>query len=240
MFWSGDAGTYSDAPKAASAINRIGQFWKPWFYKYLETIQSTGSCTEYIPLRDYYHRHTSGMFWEMEEIIPFGNHPVFRFACGWLMPPKASLLKLTQGKTIKRLYEEKHVIQDMFMPVDTLSEILEVFEEQFKVYPLWLCPFKLPQNPGLVHPKQDKTMMYVDVGAYSVPKVENFQAKKALKCVEHFVCKKDGFQMLYADNTLTREEFGEMFDRELYDNVRERYGCVNAFPDVYDKVGRHA
>jgi delta24-sterol reductase len=27
------------------------------------------------------------------------------------VPPKVSLLKLTQGKTLKRLYEEHHMIQ---------------------------------------------------------------------------------------------------------------------------------
>lgn len=35
----------------------------------------------------------------------------FRYLFGWLIPPKVSLLKLTQGKTIKKLYEENHMIQ---------------------------------------------------------------------------------------------------------------------------------
>jgi hypothetical protein len=51
------------------------------------------------------------IFWELQDIIPFGNNPIFRFLFGWLVPPKVSLLKLTQGKTLKRLYEEHHMIQ---------------------------------------------------------------------------------------------------------------------------------
>ena len=51
------------------------------------------------------------IFWEIQDIIPFGNNVVFRYLFGWLIPPKVSLLKLTQGKTIKKLYEENHMIQ---------------------------------------------------------------------------------------------------------------------------------
>ena len=51
------------------------------------------------------------IFWEIQDIIPFGNNIVFRYLFGWLIPPKVSLLKLTQGKTLKKLYEEHHIIQ---------------------------------------------------------------------------------------------------------------------------------
>ena len=32
-----------------------------------------GPAIEYIPLRHYYHRHTVSLFWEMQDIITFGN-----------------------------------------------------------------------------------------------------------------------------------------------------------------------
>ena len=92
-------------------LNHIGNFYKPWFFKHVETVLSIGSQKEYIPLRHYYHRHSRSIFWEIQDIIPFGNHPIFRYLFGWLVPPKVSLLKLTQGKTLKRLYETKHMIQ---------------------------------------------------------------------------------------------------------------------------------
>lgn len=104
------------------------------FFKHVESFLAKVEETtvEYIPLRDYYHRHSRSIFWEIQDIIPFGNHvrafqsvkqdnanipmtltfqPVFRYLLGWLIPPKVSLLKLTQGETLKRLYEEQHIIQ---------------------------------------------------------------------------------------------------------------------------------
>lgn len=72
---------------------------------------------ELIPLRHYYHRHTRSLFWEVSDIVPFGNAPWFRYLLGWTMPPKPSLLKITETPTTKRLYELYHVVQDMLVPI---------------------------------------------------------------------------------------------------------------------------
>ena len=70
-----------------------------------------------------------------QDIIPFGNHPVFRWLCGWMVPPKVSLLKLTQGQTIKELYEKNHFIQDMLVPLNKLDDALDVFHKEVEVMP---------------------------------------------------------------------------------------------------------
>ena len=71
-------GTFADDIGSDGTFNAIGQWYKPWFYKHVQTyLKNRQTGVEYIPLRDYYHRHTRSYFWTMEEIIPFGNHPVF-------------------------------------------------------------------------------------------------------------------------------------------------------------------
>ncbi|XP_065566869.1 delta(24)-sterol reductase-like [Artemia franciscana] len=47
-------------------LNPIGKWYKPWFFKHVESFLSTGKATEYLPLRDYYHRHTRSIFWELQ------------------------------------------------------------------------------------------------------------------------------------------------------------------------------
>jgi len=76
-----------------------------------------------------------------KDIIPFGNHPVFRYLLGWMVPPKVSLLKLTQGEAVKKLYENNHFIQDMLVPISRLKDSLQCFEKEVKVcfYPLCMC-----------------------------------------------------------------------------------------------------
>lgn len=192
----------SDLPPSAARDgpeNKIGRWYKPWFYKHVETILGRGEkVVEYIPLRDYYvrsrfaqhtlshiltlrmsqHRHTTAIFWEMEQIVPFGNHPLFRWLLGWAFPPKVSLLKLTQTAEIKELYKKNHVVQDLLVPISEMDRALSAVDEHFGVFPLWLCPMLLPKEPerGFIGPPGTRAdaadasaapegAMFVDIGA---------------------------------------------------------------------------
>ncbi|XP_047443506.1 delta(24)-sterol reductase [Mugil cephalus] len=222
-------------------INRIGLHFKPWFFKHVEGyLKGNRTGVEYIPLRQYYHRHTRSIFWELQDIIPFGNNPVFRCFFGWMVPPKISLLKLTQGETIRRLYEQHHVVQDMLIPMKHLQAAITHFHQDISVYPLWLCPFLLPPGRGMVHPKGQEEELYVDIGAYGEPKVKHFEAKASTRQLEKFVRDVHGFQMLYADVYMDKEEFWEMFDGQLYHRLRDELGCKEAFPEVYEKICKSA
>ena len=66
---------------------------------------------------------------------------MFRYLFGWLIPPKVSLLKLTTGETLRKLYEEKHMIQVRLMPLDFASQFLEFVGK--KLYKIMLFPLKL-------------------------------------------------------------------------------------------------
>uniref|UniRef100_H3DJS5 Delta(24)-sterol reductase n=1 Tax=Tetraodon nigroviridis TaxID=99883 RepID=H3DJS5_TETNG len=222
-------------------VNRIGLYFKPWFFKHVEGYLRGGqSGVEYIPLRQYYHRHTRSIFWELQDIIPFGNNPLFRWLFGWMVPPKISLLKLTQGETIRKLYEQHHVVQDMLVPIKHLQAAVTRFHQDVSVYPLWLCPFLLPPGRGMVHPEGQEAELYVDIGAYGEPKVKHFEATASTRQLEKFVRDVHGFQMLYADVYMSREEFWHMFDGRLYHKLRQELGCEEAFPEVYDKICKSA
>lgn len=233
-------GTMTDHAEPGK-VNRIGLHFKPWFFKHVESfLKDDLGGVEYIPLRQYYHRHTRSIFWELQDIIPFGNNPVFRWLFGWMVPPKISLLKLTQGETIRRLYEQHHVVQDMLVPMKHLKDAITCFHQDIEVYPLWLCPFLLPPGRGMVHPKGEEAELYVDIGAYGEPRVKNFEAKSTTRRLEKFVRDVHGFQMLYADVYMDREEFWEMFDGTLYHKLRDELSCKDAFPEVYDKICKSA
>lgn len=50
-----------------------------------------------------------------------------------MVPPKISLLKLTQGETLRKLYEQHHVVQDMLVPMKCLSQALHTFHNDIHV-----------------------------------------------------------------------------------------------------------
>jgi delta24-sterol reductase len=235
-----------------SKLNSIGWWFKPWFYKHVETaLQSDAPRVEYIPLREYFHRHTKSIFWELEQMCPLGNHPVFRWLFGMIMPPKVSFLKLTQTQTLQEMYEKQHVIQDMLVPLSEMSSTLRVFHQHYNLYPLWICPhrhydkegyfLRRPLNPEFEDARHGRYEMYVDLGAYGIPRKvldkQPFDIVHENRAVEDFVHSVHGFQMLYADTYRTREEFRAMFDHSHLDAMRERYGgAAAAFPEVFEKV----
>jgi len=229
-------------------IHRIGRFFGPWFYKYVQTfLRKKDGDYEYIPLRDYYHRHTRSLFWEMEDIIPFGHTWPFRILCGWLLPPKISFLKMTTPQQLHEMHEKKHIIEDYLVPMANLADTLDLQDKIIGIYPLWLCPCKIlhTEKRGLVNPIREDTM-YVDVGIYGVPPTarpehgDTFDYLTVHHEAEAYVRNIGGFQALYAQTYQSREEFRKMFDHKLYDQIREKYDCVAALPEIYDKVSRAA
>ncbi|CAJ0587020.1 unnamed protein product, partial [Mesorhabditis spiculigera] len=229
-----------DAPRNGT-VNPIGKWHKPWFYTHVEGIGRGGTeKVEYIPLRDYYHRHSKSIFWEIKEIVPFGNNLFFRWFLGWLCPPKISLLKVTTPGPVRKLYERKHVIQDMLVPLEKMADGVDVFEKEVDIYPLWLCPFVLPSLPGMIKQRTGKNQLYIDLGVYGVTHVKTYEPRESTRRLEEFVRSVNGVQMLYADTYMTEPEFWEMFDRSMYDWLRLKYDCKEAFPSVYEKVCRAA
>ena len=40
-------------------LNEIGRWFKPWFFKHVQGyLDANTTGTEYIPMKDYYHRHS--------------------------------------------------------------------------------------------------------------------------------------------------------------------------------------
>ncbi len=240
------SGWFADLP-AGKRANEIGRWYQPWFYKHVESQLSDGGSTEYLPLRDYYHRHTRSMFWELERLVPFGNHPLYRWLLGWLGAPKVSLLKLVTSTAGRRALALQHVVQDFIVPITRMAETLDHFDRAFGIYPILAYPIRLcdhgvdelqrrPTSPLLGHDYQ----MFVDLGAYGVPPAvdrgERWDATAAVRSVERYAREIGGYQCLYADTFMTRAEFEQMFDHRQYRKLRKKYGAEGAFPEVYDKV----
>lgn len=84
-----------------------------------------------------------------QDIIPFGNNPLFRYVFGWMVPPKISLLKLTQGETIRKLYEQHHVVQDMLVPMKHIKSSILRFHEDIHVSRRSVLITRLSREIGL-------------------------------------------------------------------------------------------
>lgn len=241
-----------EAKKKGNKINEQGWWFKQWFYQHAQTALKRGEFVEYIPTRQFYHRHTRCLYWEGKLILPFGDQWWFRYLLGWLMPPKVSFLKATQGDAIRNYYHEKHVIQDMLVPLYKVPDALEFSHRELELYPIWLCPHKLHKFPvkTMIYPEHGfehhhrrgdtpYAQMYTDVGLYYTPnpilRGEEFDGIQACRNIERWLIDNHGFQALYAVTELNEKDFWRMFDAGLYSRCREKYKAVGTFMGVYYK-----
>ncbi|MEM7159099.1 MAG: FAD-binding oxidoreductase [Myxococcota bacterium] len=246
---SGDFATPT-TPEEKAKINPIGRWHKPWFFKHVESFLERGADEEYIPLRDYVHRHDRAIFWTLRDMIPFGNHPVFRWVAGWACPPRIQMLKLTTTPGIRELTFTKQVFQDIVLPLTSLERAIELSEHLFDIYPVLVYPCAIMDHgdgKGQLRPPRPDTLvpgknygMYNDLGVYGVPAAvkrgEPYNATLAMRAMEHFTREVGGYSFLYADTFMSETEFREMFDHTLYDQVRRDYGAEGAFPTLYEKT----
>jgi delta24-sterol reductase len=228
-------------------INFVNCFWKPWYFLHVENALKSGAFSEYIPIRHYHHRFTRSIFWELRDLIPFANHPLYRYLLGWLGAPKVSLLKKTMSPQIRKEVFYKHAVQDIIIPIDKMQESLNKFHDWFEIYPLLIFPiavFKhnvegMMRNPSkLIYGKDYQ--MYFDLGVYGIPeKVRQgrfWDAEKVIHEMEEYTRNVGGYQCLYADTLMTCEEFQKMLNHDTYDKLRKQYNCIGAFPTVYEKI----
>ncbi|KAL7645256.1 UNVERIFIED_CONTAM: hypothetical protein RMT77_003642 [Armadillidium vulgare] len=244
-------GNFADVPEGEKhKINRVSAFYKPWYFKHVETFLEKGRDYEYIPLEDYLLRHNRSIFWVVETMIPFGNNILFRWIFGWLLPPQIAFLKFTTTPGIRAMTFTKQVFQDIVLPMNKLEKQIDKAEELFNIYPILIYPCRIydhgPHRGQLRPPRRDQMVvksnygMFNDIGIYGVPQKvkdkQRFDAVKAMREMEKFTRDVGGYPFLYADTFMTRKEFEEMFDLEAYEKVRAKYKANGAFPHLFDKT----
>eukprot|EP01126_Amoeba_proteus_P050913 TRINITY_DN6053_c0_g1_i4.p1 TRINITY_DN6053_c0_g1~~TRINITY_DN6053_c0_g1_i4.p1 ORF type:complete len:399 (-),score=71.19 TRINITY_DN6053_c0_g1_i4:159-1355(-) len=250
-------GYFSDmeTQEQKAKYNPLGRWYKPWWYKHVESYLTKGKGEEYVPLRHYLLRHNRSIFWVAADMITFGNHWLFRYLLGWLCPPKVAFLKFTTTSEVREMTFTHQVFQDITLPMTALEQSLDLAYELFELYPLLVYPCRIYDHTsdgkvplqGQLRPPRSKDLvpgknfgMFYDLGIYGVPgQIKNktpYNPTRAYKRLEKFIRNVGGYNFLYADTFLTEEEFSEMFDLTLYKQVRSKYGCEGAFPTLYQKI----
>ena len=75
----------------------------------------------------------------------------------------------------------------MLIPLPDLKASIELFHREVEIYPIWLCPFRLHAQAGMLSSPSNRDEMFVDVGVYGVPRNDRFEAEKTTRIIEEFV-----------------------------------------------------
>jgi len=253
-------GQFVDASQVESSkLNRIGLWYKPWFYQHAKTFLLKGEQVEFVPTLDFHQRHNKGCFWLAHLYLPWADGLLARILTGWLLPLNNQLLKFLKEKFEKtQIFKDaaidRGVIQDFMIPIKHLEKAVQLTDTITGIYPLWMVPSRLyqPSLPLDILPKvgsklwstltilQAGDVIFIDLGVYGFSQLPDWPGPdKTLRKFEKFTLEHQGFQGLYAETLLTFEEFCDMFPFQLYKKVRESLPhCEDAFPNTYEKVSR--
>jgi hypothetical protein len=230
-------GRFSDVPSTGSVV-RFTRRQDPWFYLHADKTVSQGTpekpAVEYVPVRDYLFRYDRGGFW------------VGKFAFEYFHLPFCFLLRYVFDKFLhtRVMYHSLHasgladnyIIQDVAVPMPAAAAFLKSLDEDFGIYPLWLCPLKFGRM-GLRHkrmnPEAHPTLLNIGIWAPGPKDVKGRDA--ANRSIEANVMELNGTKWLYAQTYYTEEEFWQIYDRPQYETLREKFQATH-LPDVYAKV----
>ena len=228
--------------------NNIGSYFKPWFFKHVQDIcQHKSEVTEIIPIYDYLMRHDRSMSMTMAYVLPFGNHWLFRYTLGWLLPPNMSLLKGSHTTKTREQSARKQVYQDIGFPMKELKKMVNLSHDLFGIYPLLCYPCKISSRRGFLdvrgerdEARREGSQLFLNLGIYGVPKAileaRGFKTVLAVRELESIVRRVGGFQHTYCDSFQTESEFESMYNHKLWKHCRAKYGAAGTFPSIFEKT----
>ncbi|KAG9245355.1 hypothetical protein BJ878DRAFT_501831 [Calycina marina] len=239
------SGKLVDGPEDSNgAIQRFSRARDPWFYINASRLpfnlgKSGIPITEYVPVVDYLFRYDRGGFWVGRYaftyfITPFNQ--VTRFLLDYCMHTRVMYHALHKSG-LSNMY----IIQDVAIPYPKIEKFMEYLDEEFKQYPIWICPLKQTGRNASIHGLQtartqkELPELMLNFGVWGPGPKQRREFVMWNRRFERKVQELGGQKWLYAQAYYTEEEFDEIYKKDAYDKLREKYGA-RYLPSVYDKV----
>ena len=202
--------------------------------------------TDYLSVYDYIWRWDTDWFWCSKH---FGlHHPLLRRLAGRRRLNSATYTKIMRWNSrvglTKKLYRwlgyrTESVIQDVDIPVQRAAGFLDFFQREVGISPVWTCPFRA-YRPEFDFPlfHTDPDTLYVNFGFWDV--VSNRQRRLEdghyNRLIERKVRELGGIKSLYSDAYFAEDEFWEVYNKPVYDELKARYDPHGTFKDLYQKT----
>lgn len=251
----------NEMPRSAK-VQTFSHPFDPWFYMHARDKTkdaTTAAVTDVVPLAEYLFRYDRGGFWVGKSAFDYFRFPFNRLTRWWLddfLHTRMLYRALHASGESKR-----YIVQDLALPYSTAEDFIDYTAEQFGIWPLWLCPLKESPRPTM-HPHSRITQpslpsspppprppppggdpaaaaaaagQMLNIGLWGFGPSDRDAFVSANRHLERRLRELGGMKWLYAHTYYTEDEFWQLYDREWYDGLREKYGATS-LPSVYDKV----
>ncbi len=190
---------------------------------------------DYLTVKDYIWRWDTDWFWCSK--VFHAQNPIVRALAGRRFLNSRtyqSIMRFSRKLPLKP--KKESVIQDVDIPIDHAPEFLDFLLREIGILPIWLCPFKTC-DPNARYPlcPVDPGKLYVNFGFWDIlPSVgvEGFYNRKIERMALHL----RGVKGLYSSSYYDQETFWNIYDRESYQRLKEKYDPGRRFRDLYEKT----
>lgn len=148
-------GTLTDEKPDSVKPQTFSGAWDPWFYLHVEerTPKPWPDVLprleeDYIPLAEYLFRYDRGAFWAGRFNCSYFLLPFNRFG-RWVMDDLLHTRMMYKGWDTGP--QNTFTLQDIAMPFETSERFVDYLEDNYPIWPLWLCPLKR-RAPPTFHP----------------------------------------------------------------------------------------
>lgn len=226
-----------------------------WYYQHVQ--KQPHHFREWMTLTDYLFRHDRGAFWmgrfltsfslllrvflnlrlkkidfRKKEFPPPGSF--FRFLFGWAFSSQR-LYKLWH-RVPSAIAEKLFFIHDFYAPISQAEQALTHFLNQTEIYPVWLCPVRATQTPQFLSPHFGREN-FINMGLYGVPHSLK-PIPQLTTTLERDILQFGGRKMLYSLTYYDQPLFDQIYAKDTYDALRDKFHATNAYPSLYQKVCR--
>ncbi|KAF2101204.1 FAD-binding domain-containing protein [Rhizodiscina lignyota] len=244
------AGCLTDTPN--HSVSRFARARDEWFYIHAsKQFQSSPSSskppqTVTIPMKDYLFRYDRGAFWMARHVFKYFWFAPFDRVSRFFLDPLLHTRPMYQAMHESGHYE-KYIIQDLGVPVSNAEEFLDYVDKELGISPLWLCPLKpgygtewLRRKGWSIGQKESEGAseakeLVFNVGVWGPAPEKHEDLVKVNRSIERKIRELDGIKWPYSQYFYSEEEFWDIYDREMYDELRRKWHAEQ-LPTMWDKV----
>jgi hypothetical protein len=219
---------------------KFSRRFDPWFYLHAQHMVSSTTRLDIVPIRDYLFRYDRGAFWTGRYAFSYFLTPfnwITRALLDHFMHTRVMYHALHASGHMKQ-----YIIQDLALPVAHAEEFINWVNTKFGFFPIWLCPLRQDWEASMGHPSaltqrdsEKGSSALLNVGVWGPGPTAPAAFTKINRELEAKLKELGGIKWLYAQAFYTEEEFWDIYDRQSYDALRDKYHAAD-LPTVYDKV----
>lgn len=162
---------------------------------------------------------------------------LFRSSIGWSLTSRCLYQWLHNGT--ESWVASKFIVQDFYIPQDKALTFINNVLDQTGIVPIWLCPIVSTSNPQWFAPHfqndSQGSSNFINVGVYGIPST-NRPSSEAAHSLEKLAQQLNGRKMLYSQTYYSKNDFWNIYSKEAYTELREKYHANGVWTSIEDKV----